>query len=102
MSVFGIHDKTIRDNEARAAGADPAPEDRQIARTKLYYNTKGQISRADRISGTTVIQTDFIYDESGRLIETWKPQSSTRKIMIYDDSGKLEDTSTYRVAESDR
>lgn len=98
-SPFGIHDKTIRDNELRAAGADPAPADRQIARTKLHFNEKGQVSRVDKITNTTVISTEFVYDDNGRLIETWNPQTHTRKVMLYDDAGKLADTITYRVAD---
>ena len=98
-SPFGIHDKTIRDNELRAAGRDPVPADRQIARTKLHFNDKGQLSQVDKITGTTVVSTTFTYDDAGRLIETWNPQTCTRKVLIYDDSGKLADTITYRVAD---
>ena len=102
MSVFGIHEKTIRDNELRLAGADPAPADRQIARTRLHYNAKGQVSRVDKISGTAINYTEFIYDDdnNGRLKETWNPLTCTRKLMVYDaETGKLEDTITYRVAD---
>ena len=100
-SPFGIHDRFIRDNESRAAGADPRPIDRQLARTKLHYNFKGQISRVDKITGTTVNYTEFFYDDdnNGRLIETWTPLTCTRKVMVYDENGKLEDTITYRVAD---
>lgn len=101
-SPFGIHDRLIRDNESRAAGVDPRPLDRQLARTKLHYNAKGQISRVYKITGTTINYTEFFYDDdiNGRLIETWNPLTCTRKVMVYDaDTGKLEDTITYRVAD---
>ena len=101
-SPFGIHDRRIRDNEARAAGVDPAPADRVITRTKLHYNAKGQVSRVDKITGATISTTEFIYDDDngGRLKETWNPLTCTRKVMVYDpDTGKLEDTITYRVAD---
>lgn len=102
MSVFGIHAALIAENEARAAGTPPTPADRVITRTKLHYNTKGQIFRVDKITGTTINYTEFVYDDDngGRLKETWNPLTCTRKVMVYDpDTGKLEDTITYRVAD---
>lgn len=103
MSVFGIHDKTIRDNELRQAGTPPAPADRQIARTRLFYNDKGQVSKVLKFTSTTIIsQTEFTYDNdhNGRLKETWNPLTHTRKVMVYDPvTGRLEDTITYRVAD---
>lgn len=101
MSVFGIHSALIAENEARARGADPVPADRQIARTKLFFNAKGQVSKVLKSAATTVIsQTEFFYDEiTGRLIETFNSITCTRKVIIYDANGRIEDTITYRVAE---
>ena len=99
-SPFRIHDKFIRDNELRQAGGTPAPADRQITRTRLKYNSLGQVTKVVRFTTTTVIsQTEFTYDVTGRLTEPFDSVKCTRKVIVYDEYGKFEETITYRVVD---
>ena len=100
MSVFGIHAALIAGNEARARGTPIAPADRQIARTKVFFNDRGQVSKILKFAATTVIsQKEFFYDDTGRLIETFDSITCTKKVIVYGADGRIEDTITYRVAD---